>query len=76
MLFLSPGDLSNPEVKPGSLALQADSLPSGPPGKLRGLIISPEAPTTCLGALVLPDVTPCTLSIVSSIWIWTYVSLY
>ena len=29
----SPGDLSDPEMDPGSLALQADSLPSEPPGK-------------------------------------------
>ena len=26
----SPGDLPNPEIKPGSPALKADSLPSGP----------------------------------------------
>ena len=31
--FLSPGDLSNPGIKPESPALQADSLPSEPPGK-------------------------------------------
>ena len=31
--FLSAGDLPNPGTKPGSLALQADSLPSEPPGK-------------------------------------------
>ena len=31
--FPSPGDLSNPGIKPGSLALQADSLPSEPPRK-------------------------------------------
>ena len=72
--FPSPGDLPNPEVKPGSLALQADSLPSEPPGKLRGLIISPEAPATFLGAVVFPDMIPCTLSIVNSIWVWTYFS--
>ena len=29
-----PGDLPNPGIKPGSLALQADSLLSEPPGKL------------------------------------------
>ena len=29
----SPGDLSNPGVKPRSPSLQADSLPSEPPGK-------------------------------------------
>ena len=32
--FLSPGDLPDPEIEPGSPALQADSLPSEPPGKL------------------------------------------
>ena len=31
--FPSPGDLPNPEIKPRSLAFQADSLPSEPPGK-------------------------------------------
>ena len=31
--FPSPGDLSNPGIKPGSSALQADSLLSEPPGK-------------------------------------------
>ena len=31
--FPSPGDLFNPGIKPGSPALQADTLPSEPPGK-------------------------------------------
>ena len=31
--FLSPGNLPNPGIKPGSPALQADALPSEPPGK-------------------------------------------
>ena len=31
--FPSLGDLPNPEIKPGSPAFQADSLPSEPPGK-------------------------------------------
>ena len=30
--FPSSGDLANPRVEPGSPALQADSLPSEPPG--------------------------------------------
>ena len=29
--FPSPGDLPNPEMEPGTLALQVDSLPSEPP---------------------------------------------
>ena len=31
--FPPPGDLPNPGIKPGSPALQADSLPTVPPGK-------------------------------------------
>ena len=31
--FPSPGDLPNPGIKPGSPTLQAESLPSEPPGK-------------------------------------------
>ena len=31
--FPSPGELPNPGIKPGSPELQADSLPSKPPGK-------------------------------------------
>ena len=31
--FPSPGDLPNPEIKPGSPALQGDPLPSELPGK-------------------------------------------
>ena len=31
--FPSPGDLPYPGIEPGSPALQADTLPSGPPGK-------------------------------------------
>ena len=30
----SPGDLPNPGIEPRSLALQVDSLPAEPPGKL------------------------------------------
>ena len=35
--FPSPGDLPDPEIEPRSPALQADSLPSEPPGKLYSL---------------------------------------
>ena len=31
--FLSPGDLPDPGIEPGSPTLQADTLPSEPPGK-------------------------------------------
>ena len=36
--FPSPGDLPNPEIEPGSPALQADSLPSELPRKSEGLL--------------------------------------
>ena len=35
--FPSPGDLPDPGIKPGSPDLQADSLPSEPPGKSMSL---------------------------------------
>ena len=41
----SPGDLSDPEVEPGSPALQADSLPPEPPGKpLQGAVETDHQP--------------------------------
>ena len=33
--FPSPGDLPDPAIEPGSPALQADALPSEPPGEPR-----------------------------------------
>ena len=33
LLFPSPGDLPDPGIEPGYPALQADALPSEPPGK-------------------------------------------
>ena len=43
-----PGDLRNPGIKPRSPALQADSLPSEPPGKPKvntpGLVSGSESP--------------------------------
>ena len=32
LTFASPGDLLDPKIEPGSLALQVGSLPSEPPG--------------------------------------------
>ena len=34
LLFPSPGDLPHPGIEPGSPALQADTLPSEPPGEM------------------------------------------
>ena len=38
--FPSPENLPNPGIKPWSPALQADSLPSEPPGKPKGYVNS------------------------------------
>ena len=38
--FPSPGDLSDPEIELGSPELQADSLLSEPPGKVRTDILT------------------------------------
>ena len=35
--FLSPGDLPNPGIEPGSPTFQADALTSEPPGKHRNI---------------------------------------
>ena len=46
-LSLSPSDLPNPGIEPGSPALQADSLPAEPSGKpLKAIapVHSPAAP--------------------------------
>ena len=37
LLFPSPGDLPDPGIEPQSPALQADSLPSELPGKLKNM---------------------------------------
>ena len=36
--FPSPGDLSDPGIEPRSPMLQADALPSEPPGKLKFML--------------------------------------
>ena len=57
----SPGDLPDPGIKPSSSALQADALPSEPPGKpqLRTPFISPETfqPCTYLPTSLFPVFT-------------------
>ena len=40
--FLSPGELPDPGIEPGSPALRADSLPSEPPGKPRSFYASSQ----------------------------------
>ena len=44
--FPSPGDLPDPGIEPGSSALQADALPSEPPGK-------PEEKNRCIQRFAL-----------------------
>ena len=48
--FPSPGDLPDPGVEPGSPALQADALPSEPPGK-------PIIKVEC--CVCIPDLSGC-----------------
>ena len=45
LLFLSPGDLPDPRIEPGSSALQVDSLLSEPPGKPNSTVLGTEART-------------------------------
>ena len=42
--FPSPGDLPDPGIEPGSPALQADALPSEPPGN--------PSPRVCLNSVI------------------------
>ena len=51
--FPSPGDLPDPGFKPGSPALQADSLSSEPPGKLFGLMYTKYIPRLTLLTIAL-----------------------
>ena len=48
--FPSPGDLPNPGIEPQSPALQVDSLPVEPPGKL-----SPNIPSKYFPELGVDD---------------------
>ena len=50
--FPSPGDLPNPGIEPGSPTLQADILPSEPPGK-------PYLYTKCIYSLILTPLPRC-----------------
>ena len=45
----SPGDRPNPRIEPRSPALQTDSLPAEPPGKLRNahMVVTQSFPTVC-----------------------------
>ena len=50
--FPSSGNLSDPGIKPGSPTLQADALPSEPPGKLSSQsVIKPRYPVSQGGFL-------------------------
>ena len=65
LLCPPPGDLPNPGIEPRSPALQADSLPSEPPGKPKGAVnlrlsfgltlpVSPQGPNLGLSLPQLP----------------------
>ena len=57
--FPSPGDLFNPRIEPGSLASQADSLPSEPPGKSDGTFSSVQFSSVSQSCLTLCDPMNC-----------------
>ena len=42
--FPSPGDLPDPGIEPRSPALQADALPSEPPGKINSKVFRISVP--------------------------------
>ena len=50
--FPSPGDLPNPGMEPGSPTLQADALPSEPPGKTKDLVLRVSPSSTGLPSTV------------------------
>ena len=50
--FPSPGDLPDPGIEPGSPALQADALPSEPPGKTKDLVLRVSPSSTGLPSTV------------------------
>ena len=55
LLFPSPGDIPDPGIEPGSPTLQADALPSEPPGKPLWeprppvLVVSAVSTISCVG---------------------------
>ena len=46
--FPSPGDLPDPGIKPGSPALQGDSLPFEPPGKIIHVLVAIQWNIVCV----------------------------
>ena len=50
-----PGDFPNPGIEPRSPALQADSLPSEPPGKPRLIVAEPILMSDPEGMILLND---------------------
>ena len=61
--FPSPGDLPDPGIKPRSPALQADALPSEPPGNMYA-----EGPLNFKAALALPQAGIIHLGRGGSLW--------
>ena len=66
--YLSPGDLPGPGIEPGSPALQADALPSEPPGKL--VVKNPPANETQVLSLGREDPLKEGMATHSSILAW------
>ena len=56
--FPSPGDLPNPGIEPEFPALQADALPSEPPGKLHKKGRGPQMSNLALCRFLLEEGLP------------------
>ena len=78
--FPSPGDLPNPRIKPGSPALQADSLPPEPPGKLLcdlGQVFIHSSVDRHLNYLYFLSITNnAAMNIHVEGFVWTYVFIF
>ena len=71
--FPSPGDIPDPGIKPGSAALQADSLLSEPPGKVPTLLIHKLA-GMMEGSDQMALLSNCMFAIVGFIQWWVFLS--
>ena len=83
-----PGDFPDPQIEPGSPALQADSLPAELPGKPKGhvtcsklhshhLYCQPQDPCTRMSDSPMATVTvPCALLWSRRICTWSWASLW
>ena len=68
--FPSPWDLPDPGIKPRSLALQADSLPTKPPGKIPYIYVDKRILMLCMYMCVRVCVCVCMWVFLLAAWGW------